>query len=247
MTEINSVNNPHIKALTALLSKKERQEKGKFLVEGYHLCEEAARRGLLDEILICDLHDEVKGITNYFVNYDIIKKITKAITPQPIVGVVNIRNNFRYDFKRYLLLDDVSDPGNMGTIIRSAVAFGVEALIMSPDTVDIYNDKVIRATQGTLFELPYIYEDLKEAIVKLKNRNIRIFGTALKKSISIHDLDIPEEWAIIMGNEARGISDHILGMTDYNIIIPILPVIDSLNVSVSAGIVLYEFTKKTRS
>jgi TrmH family RNA methyltransferase len=247
MIEITSVNNPHIKALTVLLSKKERYEQGKFLVEGYHLCAAAQSRGVLDEILICDVKDEVKGITNYLVSYDIIKKITKAITPQPIVGVVNIRNDFRYAFTRYLMLDDVSDPGNLGTIIRSAVAFGVEALIMSPGTVDIYNDKVIRATQGTLFDLPYIYVDLQKAIVELKSRNIRIFGTALKNSISIHDVDIPDGWAIIMGNETRGISEQILGMTDHNVIIPICPVIDSLNVSVSAGIVLYEFTKKTRS
>lgn len=243
--KISSLDNPRIKYFASLNDKKVRLQEKKFLVEGYHLCMEATSKNLLTDLLICDEKDKVESINlnQYLVPYEIIKKVTKTVTPQPIVGIVQMKNNFSYDGDFYLLLDDISDPGNLGTIIRSAVAFGVNSLILSPNSVDIYNDKVIRSTQGALFEINHCYEDLEKAISILKSKNIKVFGTSLQNSVSLNELVIPEKWALIFGNEAHGVSKHLLSQTDQNIIIPISSKMESLNVSVSAGICLYVFSK----
>lgn len=246
LIKISSLANAQVKYFSSLNNKKVRTKEKKYLVEGFHLCEEAAKRNVLSEVLICDESDKITGVNNYLVTYDIIKKITKSISPQKMVGVVDIKKEFSYDYDQYLLLDDVSDPGNLGTIIRSAVAFGIKALIMSPNSVDIYNDKVIRATQGALFDIDYCYEDLTIAIPKIKRQNILVYGTALNNSISINSITRPDKWALIMGNESRGISSDILEQSDYKIKIPISENIDSLNVAISAGIILYEFSKSTK-
>lgn len=243
ITKITSLANNQIKYFTSLNTKKIRQQEKKFLVEGFHLCEEAAKRGLLTDVLICEETDLIEGVNNFLVTYDIIKKVTKTVSPQKIVGIVKMTNDFSYDYDHYLLFDDVNDPGNLGTIIRSAVAFGVKGIIMGPNTVDIYNDKVIRATQGAIFDIGFCYENLENAIGILKSKKIEVFGTSLYNSVNLNDVSIPDKWAIILGNESRGVSKDLLAQTDVNIIIPISDKIESLNVSVSAGILLYEFQK----
>lgn len=243
LIKISSLDNPKIKFFTSLNDKRNRLQEKKFLVEGHHLCAEARSRKLLTDVLICDEKDHLEEVNNYLVPYEIIKKITKTVTPQPIVGIVTMKNDFSFNDNHFILLDDISDPGNLGTIIRSAVAFDVRSIILGSNTVDIYNDKVIRATQGALFEIDFFYEDLEKAINILKSKNIKVFGTSLQNSISLYEINVPDKWAIIFGNEAHGVKKQLLMQTDQNIIIPISKRMESLNVSVSAGICLYEFQK----
>ena len=131
---------------------------------------------------------------------------------------------------KILMLDNVNDPGNLGTIIRTAAGLGMSCIIMSEDTVDIYNDKVLRSTQGSLYKLPIIKTDLEKAIKLLKNNKFICYGTSLKNAKA--------------GNEANGVRDNILSLTDYNIVLPMKHNVESLNVSVAASIIMYEFIRE---
>ena len=164
MKEITSVNNPLIKELALLKNKKERNNKQMFIVEGYHLVEEAYKNNCLKQIFTVNEEINYSGIEKVKTTEAVIKKLSSTIEPQGIVGIVEMPKFEKKNYTKYLVLDDVADPGNLGTIIRSSLAIGIDALIVSPDTVDEYNDKVLRATQGAIFKLPIFREDLKNAI-----------------------------------------------------------------------------------
>lgn len=237
---ITSVKNEMIKEIMKLKQKKYRDETGLFIVEGYHLVEEARKHGCIEKI-ITTLDESFKEETIY-VSLEVMKKLAFAMTPQPIMAICKKRehNHLNTNGKRYLLLDRVQDPGNVGTMMRTALAFGYDCLIMSKDCVDLYNDKVIRSTQGALFELDVCIMDLKEAITLLKENNISVYGTSLSNANDIDSYPREEKMAFIMGNEGQGISEDILNQCDHRLYIPILSV-ESLNVGVAAAITMYHF------
>lgn len=138
------------------------------------------------------------------------------------------------------MLDRVQDPGNVGTILRSALAFGYDQIIMSLDCVDLYNDKVIRATQGALFQMNVCIMDLKDAIECLKKQNVLVYGTCLLNAKSIDTYSNEKKMAFVMGNEGQGVSQNILDLCDQLVYIPIQSV-ESLNVGVAAAITMYHF------
>lgn len=241
--EITSVNNEYIKELNKLNNKKYRDEVHKFLVEGYHLVDMA--KPFLETLLITDMKDYniVPNVNYILTTNDVINKLAQTKTPQGIIGVAKIKKSHDISCSKILILDGVQDPGNVGALIRSALAFGFEDVILSKDSCDIYNDKVIRASQGAIFDLNIIYEDLNDIIPLLKNNNYTIYGTALHNSTSINEIKLEKKCAIILGNEGNGVREEILNQTDCNIYLPISQKIDSLNVSVAGSIVMYEFTK----
>ena len=147
--------------------------------------------------------------------------------------------------EKILLLDGIQDPGNLGTIIRSAVAFNVDTICLSPDTVDIYNPKVLRSTQGMIFHTNIIIKSLKEIISMLKEREIPIYGTRVDYGIDVSTLREKDrkKYALVMGNEGNGVSEEILDMCDEYIYISMNPDVESLNVGVATSIILYELDK----
>lgn len=239
---ITSLDNKEVKYLTKLNTKKYRDEEHKFLIDGEHLVEEALKAGVLEKIITVDDNYNF-DCDRLIVTKEIMKKISMLDTPPNIMGVCRMLDE-KIVGSRYLVLDRIQDPGNLGTIIRSAVAFDVDTIIMSNDTVDIYNSKVIRATQGMLFHINFIRCDLLEFIKDLKKKNIQILTTNVNNGKNIKDINNYSSFALIMGNEGSGVREEIISLADTNIYIPMNKSCESLNVAVATSILLYEMSGK---
>lgn len=239
---ITSPDNKKIKELVKLKQKKYRDSMEKFIVETEHLIKEAFLEGRLLEVYVLE-NNELSfkvDVPVYYVSVSVINKL-KNISTSKFIGVVSKKESKEYRGKRYLLLDRVSDPGNLGTIMRSAVAFNVDTLIVSLNSCDIYNDKVIRASEGAIFKLNIISEDLLQAINTLKKLDIAIYGTDVKNGVDVREIP-KDNFAIIMGNEGAGISSDVKKLVENNIYIKTSNV-ESLNVAMAASIILYELNK----
>ena len=247
---ITSTSNETIKYFISLNDKKTRMNAKRFIVEGYHLVDEASKTNLLEAIISTD-EKELKKINNvkrYLVNDAIINKIATTKNPQNILGIVkmldhNITNLvpiIKENKTKLIMLDDVNDPGNLGTIIRTAAGLGYDGIIMSPNTVDLYNEKVIRSTQGVMFKIPIIKANLQEVIKMLKKEKVFCIGTALTNAKDVKHITKKDKFAICLGNEAKGISKEVLDNMDENVRIAMNNDVESLNVSIAAGIIMYE-------
>ncbi|HCX08077.1 MAG TPA: RNA methyltransferase [Acholeplasmatales bacterium] len=247
---ITSTSNETIKYFISLNDKKTRMNAKRFIVEGYHLVNEASKTNLLEAIISTD-EKELKKINNvkrYLVNDAIINKIATTKNPQNILGIVkmldhNITNLLpiiKGNKTKLIMLDDVNDPGNLGTIIRTAAGLGYDGIIMSPNTVDLYNEKVIRSTQGVMFKIPIIKANLQEVIKMLKKEKVFCIGTALTNAKDVKHITKKDKFAICLGNEAKGISKEVLDNMDENVRIAMNNDVESLNVSIAAGIIMYE-------
>lgn len=247
---ITSTSNETIKYFISLNDKKTRMNAKRFIVEGYHLVNEASKTNLLEAIISTD-EKELKKINNvkrYLVNDAIINKIATTKNPQNILGIVkmldhNITNLLpiiKENKTKLVMLDDVNDPGNLGTIIRTAAGLGYDGIIMSPNTVDLYNEKVIRSTQGVMFKIPIIKANLQEVIKMLKKEKVFCIGTALTNAKDVKHITKKDKFAICLGNEAKGISKEVLDNMDENVRIAMKNDVESLNVSIAAGIIMYE-------
>ena len=239
---ITSLENKKIKFINSLKNSKKRRELGFFIVEGMHLVHEAYKNNKLEEIILLE-GSELEfscPIEPTFVTFEVMKKITSLNTPSSVIGICKINNENTIKGNHILILDGVQDPGNLGTIIRSCSAFDVDTLILSNDTVDIYNEKVIRSTQGMIFQLNFIVGDLKEIINSLKKDNYKILGTDVLNGVSVRNYKV-DKYALIMGNEGNGVSEEIKKLCEQNIHIKMNPLCESLNVGVATSIILYEF------
>ena len=179
--------------------------------------------------------------TNYLTN-NVINYISELETPQNIIGICNKLEKKEIG-DRILILEDIQDPGNLGTIIRSSVAFNIDTIVLSKNCVDLYNSKVVRASQGMLFHINIITEDLFEFLPKLKDLNFKIYGTRVTHGKSIKSIEKNSKFAIIMGNEGNGMSDEISELCDEFVYIDMNSACESLNVGVAASIILYELDK----
>jgi len=242
MEIISSKDNQKIKKLSKLLDKKYRDIENKFLVEGEHLVEEALKNNLLLEVIKTEDYDKSYDVKEMIVTYDIIKKLSNTKTPQKIIGVVKKLEEKEIGNK-ILILDDIQDPGNLGTIIRSCVAFNIDTLVLSNKTVDLYNDKVIRSSEGLIFNLNILRRELKSFIEELHNKDYLVYGTDVREGYDIRDIKLNNKYAIIMGNEGNGVSREILSLCDKNLYIKMSNKCESLNVGVSTSIILYELDR----
>jgi len=181
-------------------------------------------------------------VKKFIVNEKIKNSISQTESPQGIFAVVKMKK-FSIEFrdKRFVIFDRIQDPGNLGTIIRTSDAAGFNTIILDKGSVDPFNPKVVRSSQGSLFHLKIINSDIKRIIEELKDRGVKILGTSPKGDKIYTDVNIRDRLAIVFGNEAKGIRDEILSMCDETIRIPIYGRAESLNVSVSSGIILYHF------
>ena len=197
---------------------------------------------------------QVKQGTSLTVVSDaVFKSVSETITPQGILAEVEmpkhrlLEENFleiAYEKTgkiKLLILEDTADPGNLGTIMRTAEAAGVTGVIMGKGTVDIFNPKVVRSTMGSIFRLPFSYvDDLKDIIIRLKRDGISFYATHLKGKESYRDISYSDKAGILIGNEARGLSDEIANLADTYVIIPMQGKVESLNAAVAAALMLYE-------
>lgn len=239
---ITSRSNIQIKKIRKLLSSaKERKASGLFVTEGLRLTGEVPEE-LMDSVYISSgLKADVSWLKNAeTVDKDIFESISDTVNPQGILAVVRQPEwEVKYNGRgKVLLLDGIRDPGNLGTIIRTAEAAGVDAVFMSPDCVDLYNPKVIRSTMGSIFRVPVVSSDLICVIGGLKNAGRKVYGTSLAASKSFREADLSEA-AIVIGSEANGISDAVAEAVDENIMIPMAGQVESLNAAVSAAILMF--------
>ena len=235
----SSIQNEKIKSIKKLREKKYRDIEGLFIVEGKNLVMEAYKNNLLKTLIVLDNSSFNLSIETIRVSENVMKYLSELNTPNEIMGICykkkeeNISGNI-------LVLDDIQDPGNLGTIIRSAVAFSISTIIVSPDTVSIYNSKVLRSTQGLLFDVNIIVRDISSAIDDLKQNGYKIYGTKVDNGKNLKDIDSTNKYAVIMGNEGSGVNKDILDKCDEYIYIPMNEKCESLNVGVATSIILYE-------
>lgn len=228
---ITSHTNEKIKELIKLNKSKYREETNKFLVEGDHLVQEAKKLNLLLETYtILDDYDGIK------VSESVMKKICSTNTVCRVVGVCR-KVNKEFISNRVLILDRVCDPGNLGTLLRSAKAFGFDTVFCSDGCVDFYNDKVIRSSQGAIFKLNLLNGNIIEFITNLKNTH-NVYGTNVENGSSLFEIEVSEKFALVLGNEGSGISDDVFGVLNSNIYLEMNDT-ESLNVGVCGSIIMH--------
>ena len=236
---ITSLDNKKIKDVVKLQNKKYRDLTNTFVVETTHLVEEVEKAGIVKELFLVE--DEfVDRDDTYFITKDIMKKISSMESPSNVLAVCEKSNSKEIIGSKILLLDEIQDPGNLGTIIRSSAAFGVTTIILSNDTVDLYNPKVIRASEGMFCHINIITMDLEEAIKEIKERGIKVYGTNVVNGKEVNTISDKSSYALVMGNEGNGVKKHIQELCDENLYIPMNESCESLNVGVACSILLYE-------
>ncbi len=239
MEIITSLDNKHIKNLSKLLIKKYRDKEDMFLVEGEHLVEESFKSGNLIELIKTEDYERDFDVPTTIVTYEVLKKLSSSVTPQKVIGVVKKLEEKKYGNK-ILILDNLQDPGNLGTIIRSSVAFNVDTIVLSENCVDLYNDKVIRSSEGMLFHINVIKRNIDEFIDEIHEEGYKVLGTKVTDGENVKKVEVPEKVAIIMGNEGAGVRCEILDKCDKYLYISMNKVCESLNVGVATSIILYE-------
>lgn len=254
MEQISSVNNKLIKDLTKLKQKKYREETGLYLIEGFHLVEEALRakqkyvyllgtEAALAQIQTsCDLEEAAKNII--LINQAIARHLSSTKNSQNIFMILKIAQprNYSFNYGKWVLLDNLADPGNVGTIIRTADAAGFDGVVLSPTSVDLYNPKTQRAMQGSQFHIKTFIEKLTDVMNELKGNAIPVYASLLDpKAKKLQDFKPVPQLGLVIGNEAHGVSSEVAQAATDKLYIPIKGQAESLNAAVAAGIMIYHF------
>ena len=254
---ITSKDNEIVKHIRKLRDKKSRSEFGEFIIEGIKMIEEAVReKAKIKMVIVCEelnqspiqkeiLYKIAKEKIVY-VNDKVFKSLTDVTTPQGILAVIEKQDKTEIDFSKdlYLVLDNIQDPGNMGTILRTADSIALTQIIVPKQNADCYSPKVVRSTMGAIFRVNVIeVEDLAKTIKEMKKHKISIYATSLETNESIYDVEY-KKCAIVIGNEGNGVSKEILELADKKIKIPMPGKTESLNAGVATGIILYNAIKK---
>ena len=244
---ITSRDNQTIKEIIKLKDKKFRENS--YLVEGIKQVREAIKENAkIEKIVISEdfeNKDELETFECIEVSTKIFRDMTDTKTPQGILAVVEKNKNKEIDYSKdfLIILDNIQDPGNLGTIIRTADSCDLGQVIVSTDTVDCYSPKVIRSTMGSSFRINVIERNLVETIKEIKAHGFEIIVTSLQTDKSIYDVDYSKK-AIIIGNEANGVRDEIMKEADLKVKIPMLGKTESLNASIAAGVMMYEYSRQ---
>ena len=245
MDIIRSKSNQLIKQTKKLLQKKYRKKS--YLIEGWHLLEEAQKAGAqIEQIFVAeeglgrlDHSDRVK-----LVSPEVLAELSDSVTPQGVVAQISLpqQESPGQLSGKFLVLEDVQDPGNVGTMIRTADAAGYDGVFISEKSADIYSMKVLRSMQGSHFHLPIYRVDMGRLLEHFKSKQIPVFATTLSKnSVDYKEIIAPSSFALVMGNEGQGISDFMADQADQLIHISMPGQAESLNVAVAAGILLFSF------
>ena len=238
---ISSLSNERIKYLVKLQKRKYRDLENEYIVEGEHLVNEAIKANCVKEVFILKGYKFKTNLPVTFVSSDVMKKISTMDTSSNVVALCKkvINNTIG---NKILILDELQDPGNLGTIIRSSVAFNIDTIILGDNTVDLYNPKVLRATQGMYNHINIFSMNAEKAITEIKKRNIPVYGTNVKNGIDVRSLGKKDKnsFCLILGNEGNGVKSEIQDMCDENLYIKMNKNAESLNVGVACSILLYE-------
>ncbi|NLK71542.1 MAG: RNA methyltransferase [Clostridiales bacterium] len=261
--EISSKDNLIIKKIKQLSLKKYREKYNQFIMEGLNLIEEAIKNEADINLVIykdsflnipyqeelIDFLDE-KNIPVYHVPDELFEYISDTENPQGIISVVmkpvfDFSEIFNKPYSNVLLIDKLQDPGNMGTILRTADASGIDGVIVMKGSVDLYLSKTVRSAAGSVFRVPIlIMDDAYEAISLLRKYNKKILATSPRAKNCYYDVNISGDTALVIGNEANGVSEEFMSNSDYKIKIPMLRDTESLNASIAAAVIMYEMVRQ---
>lgn len=243
---ITSLENEKVKNYCRLKNRKYREKTGLFLVEGMHLVMEAYRAGMIEELIL--EQDEVLplNLPTVYVTNEIIHKVSEVECPTKVLALCRKKKEQKELGDHILILDGIQDPGNLGTIIRSAKAFHVDTIVLGENTVDLYNPKVVRSTQGMLFHSNIIRRELVPFLKEVKSKDIPIYGTKVEYGNDVRKLNNQEKkkYVLIMGNEGNGVRNEILDLCDQYLYIEMDNQVESLNVAIATSIILYELDRK---
>ena len=241
MEMITSLQNAKVKRWASYQKKKDRDKDGRFLVEGEHLIEEAKRAGILETVIT---DDETYACSDHMVVVTpaIMKKLSQNVSSVHLIGVCRKMKQADIKGNRILILDGIQDPGNLGTLIRTAVSFSFDCVVISEETADLYNDKTIRSTQGAMFHIPVIRTDLLHVITSLQKEGVVCIATSLQESKTIKEIPSCERMAFVLGNEGQGVHPEIQTLCNERLRIE-MHGFESLNVAVAGGIVMYSYRK----
>ena len=259
MQTITSKDNELIKHIRKLKDKKYRDESNEYVVEGVKLVEEAVKENAkIKQIIVCEDTTRTYEIPTHImleiakyecisVSDKIFNIITQVTNPQGIMAIIEKNaQNAKIDYTQDIIvvLDDVQDPGNLGTILRTVDSIGLNQIIVSKGTADAFNSKVVRSTMGAIFRIKIIeVENLAQEIKEMRKHHFKLMVTSLQTKNSIYDIDFNKK-IIVIGNEANGVSKEIQDMADEKAKIPMLGRTESLNASVAAGVVMYEYVRQ---
>lgn len=240
---ITSLTNNKVKELCKLKEKKYRKDTNTFIIEGKNLIEEAYKAKLLKEVYLLEGNIIDIDVPITYVTKEVMKKISSTDSIPDVVGVSKKKEDSPLG-DRLLILDNIQDPGNLGTIIRSAKAFNISTVILSSTTVDMYNPKVLRATEGMIFHINIIIRELPKFISTIKLENYKIYGTKVDHGQNIKNINIAQKHALIIGNEGNGMSEEVSKLCDDYLYIKMNNEVESLNAAVATSILLYEMDDK---
>lgn len=259
MQIISSKDNEIVKNIKKLKEKKYRDLENAYIIEGIKLVKEAIyENAKIRQIIMCENYADNKEIdkeTLYeiskynliYVTEKVFNTITDVKTPQGIIAIVEKNNStceINYSEEIIIALDDVQDPGNLGTIIRTADSANLKQIILSKNSADPYNPKVVRSTMGGIFRVNIIEVDnLEETLKQTQKNGFKVMVTVLDTQKSIYDVNYNKK-VIVIGNEANGISKAIQNIADEKVKIPMLGKTESLNASVAAGVMIYEYVRR---
>lgn len=249
---IESLQNSSVKHWKKLmLNRKDREKSMEFLVEGFHLVEEALKNDAIvltliikEDVVIPENWDTSK-VNMVEVTNLVAQEFSETERSQGVFAHCKQPQHYQDEYatwQKLLFVDAVQDPGNVGTIIRTADAAGMDAVIIGKGSADPYNPKTVRSAQGSHFNIPVVHGDLTSWLEQSRERGLAIIGTGLSNSVNYTDIAVGEKFALIVGNEGSGVNTELLEQTDYNVIIPLRGKAESLNVAVAAGILLYAYS-----
>ena len=245
---ISSKDNEIVKEIRKLKEKKFRKDK--FLIEGIKMLEEAINENAdIDLIVLREgtaIQKDISRFNSIVVTEKVFDTLTDVVSPQGVLGIINKKSDIKIDESAdYILaLDGIQDPGNLGTIIRTADSANLKQIIVSKNTVDSYSPKVIRSTMGAIYRVNIIeVENLVETLKNLQKNNFNIITTSLNTNNSIYDISYNKS-VVVIGNEANGVSSEVQNIADYKVKIPMLGKTESLNASVATGIMIYEYVRR---
>lgn len=258
---ITSASNGRIKYIDNLMQKsKFRRSEGKFVAEGIKMFNEAPKGDVLEVYIKEGAYDsfdtetkkKLERIGYEVLSEPVFKKVTDTVTPQGILSVIKIRESSIEDILSdenpiIAVLENIQDPGNIGTIIRTAEGAGVNGLLLSRDCVDIYNPKVIRSTMGSVFRMKFAYVDIDSVFDSFRSKNIETYALALDKKAQAYDkYDYKKPVAFFVGNEGNGLKESTIEKCDNTAFIPMCGEVESLNASVAASLMMYEIFRQRR-
>lgn len=260
MQVISSKENEIIKNIKKLKEKKYRDLNNEYIIEGIKIIQEAIQENAkIKQIIICDDCEKNSNISQemmyeiakyecIYVTNKIFTSLTDVKNPQGIMAIVEKNNSKeeKIDYNQDIIvaLDDLQDPGNLGTILRTVDSIGINQILVSKGTADSYNPKVVRSTMGAIFRVKIIEcEDLEKTLKEIKKHKFEILVTSLQTENSIYDIKYNKK-VIVIGNEANGVEEKIQNMADVKVKIPMLGKTESLNASVATGIILYEYVRQ---